>query len=77
MGNYVFDADALVEAVTSDAKDDSKHDMGGSIVPAFVADGAAGLYDFTFNDVPGSTDRDRNYWRDVGTVDAYFDANRT
>jgi glucose-1-phosphate adenylyltransferase len=77
MGNYVFDADALVEAVTSDAKDESsKHDMGGSIVPAFVADGAAGLYDFTFNDVPGSTDRDRNYWRDVGTVDAYYDANQ-
>ncbi|MCK6212180.1 glucose-1-phosphate adenylyltransferase [Georgenia sp. EYE_87] len=77
MGNYVFDADALVEAVTSDAKDESsKHDMGGSIVPAFVADGAAGLYDFTYNDVPGSTDRDRNYWRDVGTVDAYYDANQ-
>jgi len=77
MGNYVLDADALVEAVTADSKDDSsKHDMGGSIVPAFVADGAAGLYDFTFNDVPGSTDRDRNYWRDVGTVDAYYDANQ-
>ncbi|MPV35785.1 glucose-1-phosphate adenylyltransferase [Georgenia subflava] len=77
MGNYVMDADALIEAVSSDAKDaSSKHDMGGSIVPAFVADGAAGLYDFTFNDVPGSTDRDRNYWRDVGTVDAYYDANQ-
>jgi glucose-1-phosphate adenylyltransferase len=77
MGNYVLDADALVEAVTADSKDESsKHDMGGSIVPAFVADGAAGLYDFTFNDVPGSTDRDRNYWRDVGTVDAYYDANQ-
>ncbi|MFC7406910.1 glucose-1-phosphate adenylyltransferase [Georgenia alba] len=77
MGNYVLDADALVEAVTADAQDESSaHDMGGSIVPRFVADGAAGLYDFTFNDVPGSTDRDRNYWRDVGTVDAYFEANQ-
>ncbi|GAA4422724.1 glucose-1-phosphate adenylyltransferase [Georgenia halophila] len=77
MGNYVIDADALVEAVTQDAKDESSaHDMGGSIVPRFVDDGSAGLYDFTFNDVPGSTDRDRSYWRDVGTVDAYFDANQ-
>ncbi|KAE8763792.1 glucose-1-phosphate adenylyltransferase [Georgenia thermotolerans] len=77
MGNYVMDADALVEAVTADARDDSsKHDMGGSIVPAFVKDGAAGLYDFTFNDVPGSTDRDRNYWRDVGTVEAFYEANQ-
>jgi glucose-1-phosphate adenylyltransferase len=77
MGNYVMDADALVEAVTSDARDESsKHDMGGSLVPAFVRDGAAGLYDFTFNDVPGSTDRDRNYWRDVGTVDAFYDAHQ-
>lgn len=77
MGNYVFDADALLEAVTIDADDDnSGHDMGGNIVPMFVDQGQAGLYDFTFNDVPGSTDRDRNYWRDVGTIDAFFDANQ-
>ncbi|UNX56073.1 glucose-1-phosphate adenylyltransferase [Georgenia sp. TF02-10] len=77
MGNYVMDADALVDVVTADAQDEtSKHDMGGSIVPRFVADGAAGLYDFTFNEVPGATDRDRNYWRDVGTVDAFYDANQ-
>jgi glucose-1-phosphate adenylyltransferase len=77
MGNYVFDTDALVEAVTKDASDpDSRHDMGGDIIPAFVADGTAGVYDFIRNDVPGSTDRDRDYWRDVGTIDAYFDANK-
>jgi len=77
MGNYVFDADALVEAVTRDAADpNSKHDMGGDIIPAFVQEGTAGVYDFIRNDVPGSTDRDRNYWRDVGTLDAYFEANR-
>lgn len=76
MGNYVFTADALVEALTLDAADsNSKHDMGGNIVPAFVANNDAGVYDFTFNDVPGSTDRDRNYWRDVGTIDAFYDAN--
>jgi glucose-1-phosphate adenylyltransferase len=50
--------------------------MGGDIIPAFVAEGTAGVYDFIRNDVPGSTDRDRDYWRDVGTVDAYFEANK-
>ncbi|MBO0608326.1 glucose-1-phosphate adenylyltransferase [Myceligenerans salitolerans] len=76
MGNYVFDADALVEAVTRDASsNDSRHDMGGDIVPAFVAAGEAGVYDFIRNDVPGSTDRDRAYWRDVGTIDSFFEAN--
>jgi glucose-1-phosphate adenylyltransferase len=77
MGNYVANADALVRAVTEDAADpDSKHDMGGDLVPAFVAKGTAGVYDFINNDVPGSTDRDRDYWRDVGTLDAYFEANK-
>ena len=76
MGNYVFDADALVEAVTQDATlHGSKHDMGGDIVPAFVRRGAAGVYDFKDNDVPGSTDRDRGYWRDVGTMASYYAAH--
>lgn len=76
MGNYVFNADALEDAVRKDADlDESAHDMGGSIVPYFVERGEAGLYDFTFNDVPGSTDRDRNYWRDVGTIDAFYDSH--
>ena len=77
MGNYVANADALVEAVTRDAVNPtSRHDMGGDIVPYFVERGSAGLYDFIRNDVAGSTDRDRDYWRDVGTLDAYYDANR-
>src|SRR4051794_40887504 len=76
MGNYVFDADALVDAVTRDAASEtSRHDMGGDICPDFVSRGEAGVYDFKDNDVPGSTDRDRNYWRDVGTIDSYFDAH--
>jgi glucose-1-phosphate adenylyltransferase len=76
MGNYVFDADALVDAVTADAdRDDSKHDMGGDIVPAFVRRGEAGVYDFRDNDVPGSYDRDRDYWRDVGTLGSYYEAH--
>ncbi len=76
MGNYVFDADALVEAVTRDSGlEGSKHDMGGDIVPAFVGQGQAAVYDFKDNDVPGATDRDRGYWRDVGTLASYYDAH--
>jgi glucose-1-phosphate adenylyltransferase len=76
MGNYVFDADALVEAVTRDSTTDgSKHDMGGDIVPAFVRRDQAGVYDYQDNDVPGSTDRDRGYWRDVGTLSSYYAAH--
>ena len=77
MGNYIMNADALTQAVTVDADDESsKHDMGGNIVPWFVDQGAAGVYDFKDNDVPGATDRDRDYWRDVGTVDAFYEAHQ-
>jgi len=76
MGNYVANADALVAAVTADAENaTSRHDMGGDIAPYFVDRGTAGVYDFLRNDVPGSTPRDRDYWRDVGTLDAYYEAN--
>ena len=76
MGNYIFDTDALIEAVQTDGQnEDSKHDMGGDIVPYFVGRGEAGVYDFKRNDVPGSTARDRDYWRDVGTIESFFDAH--
>ncbi|WP_426560169.1 glucose-1-phosphate adenylyltransferase [Angustibacter sp. McL0619] len=76
MGNYVFDTRALVDSVTRDsAGEDTQHDMGGDIIPDFVERGEAGVYDFKNNDVPGSTDRDRDYWRDVGLLDAYYDAH--
>ena len=76
MGNYVFDSDALVEALKHDAERlDTKHDMGGDIVPHFVQRGEAGVYDFTKNEIPGSTERDRTYWRDVGTIDSFYDAH--
>ena len=76
MGNYVANADALVAAVTADAENvNSRHDMGGDIAPYFVERGTAGVYDFLRNDVPGSTPRDRDYWRDVGTIDAFYEAN--
>lgn len=76
MGNYIFDADALVEAVTHDGElPTSAHDMGGDIVPYFVNRGEAAVYDFQRNDVPGSTPRDRSYWRDVGTIESFYDAH--
>ena len=76
MGNYVFTARALVDAVTADAADKtSSHDLGGSIVPAMVKRGVASYYDFMQNEVPGAVEADRGYWRDVGELDAYYDAH--
>ena len=76
MGNYVFSTKALIEILRADAEDEnSVHDMGGSIMPAMVDKGTAYVYDFADNDVPGSEERDRGYWRDVGTMDAYYDSH--
>jgi glucose-1-phosphate adenylyltransferase len=76
MGNYVFSAEALIDIVTRDAEDEgSKHDMGGSIVPALVESGEAHVYDFSRNEVPGASEVERGYWRDVGTLDAFYDAH--
>jgi glucose-1-phosphate adenylyltransferase len=76
MGNYVFTTEALIDAVTEDAQDEtSKHDMGGNIVPMLVARGEAHVYDFSRNDVPGASEVERGYWRDVGTIDAFYDAH--
>jgi glucose-1-phosphate adenylyltransferase len=76
MGNYVFTTKVLCEAVERDAEDKtSKHDMGGSIIPMLVERGEANVYDFRDNEVPGSTERDRGYWRDVGTLDSFYDAH--
>jgi glucose-1-phosphate adenylyltransferase len=76
MGNYMFTTEALIDAVTTDAgADASSHDMGGNIVPMLVQSGAAHVYDFSKNVVPGESERDHGYWRDVGTLDAFFDAH--
>jgi glucose-1-phosphate adenylyltransferase len=76
MGNYLFTTEALIDAVCADAEaDSSKHDMGGNIVPMLVESGAAHVYDFSRNVVPGESERDHGYWRDVGTLDAYYDAH--
>lgn len=76
MGNYVFSAQALIDAIEHDGTlDDSSHDMGGDIIPYMVGRDDAGVYDFTFNEIPGATARDKSYWRDVGTIESYFEAH--
>jgi glucose-1-phosphate adenylyltransferase len=76
MGNYVFDTDALVEALGKDAADDgSGHSMGGDIIPRLVRERAAHVYDFRQNKVPGVEPGEAGYWREVGTIDSYFDAH--
>ena len=76
MGNYVFTADVLRRIVAEDAQDDtSKHDVGGNLIPMLVDRGEAEVYDFSENEVPGATPRDRGYWRDVGTLDAFWEAH--
>jgi glucose-1-phosphate adenylyltransferase len=76
MGNYLFSADLLVEALRKDAASPtSRHDMGGDIIPMLVDEGSAQVYDFMTNEVPGANPGDAGYWRDVGTLDSYFDAH--
>ena len=76
MGNYVFTTDVLVDALRKDAADpESRHDMGGNVIPMLMRDGLAQVYDFTANKVPGAEPDDMPYWRDVGTLDSYFDAH--
>lgn len=76
MGNYVFDAAVLREIVLADAEDeDSRHDIGGNLMPMMTEMGRARVYDFHDNEVPGQEEPERGYWRDVGTLDAYYEAS--
>jgi len=76
MGNYLFTKDALIDALRDDSADPTSiHDMGANIIPMLTDAGQARVYDFATNEVPGATDRDRGYWRDVGTLDSYHDAH--
>jgi len=76
MGIYVFDPDVLIEALHKDAADDdSGHSMGGNIIPRLARERAAHAYDFRQNEVPGACARDRGYWRELGTIDSYFNAH--
>ena len=76
MGNYIFRRDAMEEALILDSEDvDSRHDIGGNIIPEMTKAGLVKVYDFAHNQVPGETERDKGYWRDVGSIDSYFDAH--
>ncbi len=76
MGNYVFTTSALIDALHADAADEqSVHDLGNSIVPLLASRGRASIFDFARNSVPGSTDVDRGYWRDVSTLREYYAAH--
>jgi glucose-1-phosphate adenylyltransferase len=76
MGNYIFTTKVLLDALNQDADDErSVHDMGGSILPMLTEAGQVQVYDFDQNHVPGETPRDHGYWRDVGTLDAYYDSH--
>ena len=76
MGNYVANTDALFEALRLDEKaEDTKHDMGTNIAPYFAERHEAAVYDFTTNAIPGENEHDHAYWRDVGTIKQFYDAN--
>jgi glucose-1-phosphate adenylyltransferase len=76
MGNYIFKRSVMEEALIIDSEDiESRHDLGGNIIPFLTKNGEAKVYDFANNVVPGETDRDKGYWRDVGSIDSYYDAH--
>lgn len=76
MGNYLFTTKELVQEIVNDAGDPkSAHDFGKSIVTGMHARKNVFVYDFTTNEVPGQGVKERGYWRDVGNLDAYFQAN--
>ena len=76
MGNYLFTTEALVQEIVRDAGDTaSAHDFGKSIVSSMYSRKRVFVYDFARNEVPGQSEKERGYWRDVGSLDAYFQCN--
>jgi glucose-1-phosphate adenylyltransferase len=76
MGNYIFSTKLLLEELYADAKkDDSQHDFGRNILPGLVGRSAMFAYDFETNRIPGDPPGQEPYWRDVGTLDAYYEAS--
>jgi len=76
MGNYVFSSDALLRMLREDADDRSSgHDFGRDVLPRRLETDRIFAYDFGANRIPGESAKRGNYWRDVGSVDAYFEAN--
>lgn len=77
MGNYIFNKDSLLKALEEDEKiENSNHDFGKNVIPMMLNEGKR-IYVYNFNDnaFPGMSDRERGYWMDVGSIDAYWQAN--
>lgn len=77
MGNYIFDKDVLVDAIERDAEiEESSHDFGKNVIPMLLNEGKSiFIYNFAENHFPGMTKKEEGYWRDVGCIDAYWQAN--
>jgi glucose-1-phosphate adenylyltransferase len=77
MGNYIFDKDILLKAIDEDAKiEDSSHDFGKNVIPMLLSQGKRVMvYNFSENEFSGMTENEKGYWRDVGNIDAYWQAN--
>jgi len=76
MGNYIFSTGLLLKELYGDAADEnSSHDFGRDILPSLVGKVDMFAYDFNTNRIPGDPPNSEAYWRDVGTIDAYYDAN--
>jgi len=76
MGNYVFTAEVLRDVLLEDSGRDTSHDFGKDIIPAMVkGDSRVFAYNFAKNQVPGMSERERGYWRDVGTIESFYEAN--
>lgn len=75
MGNYIFTRQSLVDEIEDDAKKESAHDFGKSIIAEIWKRRPTFIYDFATNQIPGQGLRERGFWRDVGTLDAYFQTN--
>jgi glucose-1-phosphate adenylyltransferase len=77
MGNYIFNTDVLIKALAADAENSrSRHDFGRDVLPAMVGQRRLYAYDFRKNSIPNpQKGEEPSYWRDVGTIEAYYDAN--
>lgn len=77
MGNYIFNRTELVNEVIEDSKDEnSAHDFGKNIIPKMLKEGKQiYVYDFSKNEYEGMSESERGYWRDVGSIDSYWQAN--
>ena len=77
MGNYIFNKNILLDALNRDEEiKESSHDFGKNVIPMLLKDGKKiYIYNFNDNSFPGMTDTERGYWRDVGSIDAYWQAN--